>query len=130
MKHLYETRVLIIILMLTAVGCSTVLTPDEQSATIDSFVHIIAIDDIDPESPFHVRLSPGPHELLIEYRTFLVTYRCRLRFDAQAGMRYELVDHSNPQPVALYRMKRVNWMFTNRLKPILPEHCDEIKPAQ
>ena len=113
-------RLLALFSIVTLTGCAAIPATGDGPVTIDSYVHIVSIDGIEPDFPFHVELSPEAHEMVVEYRTFLVNYRCEFQFEAKAGVHYEIVVHSNPQPVVLYEMQKLNWFLTNRINPILP----------
>ena len=102
-----------------------------SQALVRSWMKILSVNGTAPEDPYLVMLSPGPQQMDVLYRTYRQDYLCHFEFDAVAGYSYDVVDHSNPQPLVLYRWVRANGAWAERLDPVLPvcELIDEPAPV-
>jgi hypothetical protein len=99
--------------------------PDESHAQLKSWARVVTIDGAAPESPYLSNIEPGFHTVVIVYRTYQRDYRCTFEFEAAAAVRYEIVDHNDPQPLTLYRWHRRNALWSVRLDPVPPKECTE-----
>ncbi len=115
-------RALILILLLTLAACvgQPVHEAAGEQARLRSWMEVRSVNGEAPADPFLLMLAPGDYELEVVYRTFTNDYLCRFRFEAAAGSSYEIVDHSNPQPLVLYRVRVANPLWTERRDPIEP----------
>jgi hypothetical protein len=101
---------------------------EANQALVRSWMKILSVNGSAPEDPYVVMLSPGPQQMDVLFQTYREEYLCRFEFEAVAGYSYDVVDHSNPQPLVLYRWVRVNGAWAERLDPVLPV-CELITDA-
>jgi hypothetical protein len=92
-------------------------------ASLRTWHEIASVDGQTPEDDYELMLLPGPHEIEVLYETYKMNYLCRFQFEAVAGYSYDIVDHSNPEPLVLYRWKRANGLWAERLDPLAPVEC-------
>jgi hypothetical protein len=100
--------------------------PLPNYAALRTWHEIVSIDGETPDERYSATLSPGAHTLQIRLPTYRYDYLCRFEFEALAGRNYEIVDHSNPEPLILYRWRRANGLWAERLDPVLPTNCDKL----
>ncbi len=120
-------RCLVFVVGPIALGCAgtDATRPDESVAILQGVVPILSVDgDELPEPVLARELSQGSHEIEVLHRTLMAEYRCRFEFTVEAGEVYELTVRPNPQPVALYRIERHNWLIGSRHDEVLPEACE------
>ena len=107
------------------IGC--VAHPEHRAgsdyAKLKSWMEILSVNAETPDDPYEVSLIPGVYHLEVLYRTYRRDFVCRFEFEAVAGRSYEIVDHSNNEPLALYRWRRVNRFWAERTDPVEPV-CD------
>ena len=115
-------RVVIILLLVLGAGCVQhhAHRAAGEEAQLRSWMRILEVDGAPPEDPFLVMLPPGRHQALAVYPTVRNDYLCRFEFDVVGGASYEIVDHSNPEPLVLYRWVRANGVWAERLDPVHP----------
>ena len=89
---------------------------------------ILSVNGEVPDDGYKVVLPPGIHQLHVLYETYQRDYLCHFELKAVGGRSYEIVDHSNPEPLVLYRWERANGAWNERLDPVSP-HCEE-RPRQ
>ena len=89
-------------------------------------MEILSVNGDTPDDGYKVTLLPGVYQLQVLYKTYRKDYLCHFDFEAVGGRSYEIVDHSNPEPLILYRWKRANGAWAERLDPVVP-HCGERK---
>lgn len=97
-------------------------------AQLRSWMEILSVNGETPEDGYEVSLLPGTYQLDVLYKTYRKNYLCHFEFEAVGGRSYEVVDHSNPEPLILYRWQRANSAWSERLDPVLPR-C-EVRPRQ
>jgi hypothetical protein len=102
------------------------LPPDGSQAQLRSWMEILSVNGETPDDGYEVTLLPGVYQLEILYKTYRKDYLCDFDFEAVGGRSYEIVDHSNPEPLILYRWKRANGAWAERLDPVVPQ-CRERK---
>jgi len=95
-------------------------------ARVRTWHPVLSVDGQPPEDAYALELSPGVHEFEVLYETFRMNHLCRFELEAIGGYSYDVVDHSNPQPLVLYRWKRANGAWAERLNPQAPSKCEEI----
>lgn len=88
-------------------------------------MEILELDGSAPENPYRLLLAPGQHTINVLYKTYQYDYLCHFEFHAAGGQSYEIVDHSNPQPLVMYRWVRANGAWAERLDPVAPL-CERI----
>ena len=93
---------------------------DGSQALLDSLVPVIELDGQAPKNAYRLMLDPGPHTFQVKVEMYLRTYHCVFEFEAVAGEAYEIVDHSNAEPVVLYRWVRTNRFWAERVDPVRP----------
>ncbi len=94
---------------------------DATHARLKSSTAMAAINGQIPSNPYLLMLPAGDYVLEVPYRTYRKTYHCRFQFTARGGHSYEIVEHSNPQPLVLYRWARANALWAKRVDPVNPE---------
>ena len=99
-----------------------------MQAQLRSWMEILSVNGETPEDGDEVSLLPGIYQLEVLYKTYRKDYLCHFEFEAAGGRSYEVVDHSNPEPLILYRWHRANSAWSERLDPVLPR-CVE-RPRQ
>ncbi|MEP1471598.1 MAG: hypothetical protein ABJK25_11545 [Halieaceae bacterium] len=92
-----------------------------ERAQLRSWMKIISIDGVAPEDPYLLMLEPGQHRMEVLYQTYRQDYLCLFQFEVAGGSSYEVVDHSNLQPLVLYRWVRANVVWAERLDPVFPD---------
>ena len=112
-------------LLLTSVLLSACIDqpPHREQGThawLRSWFEVVSVNGQAPEDGYQLMLLPGQHELTALLETYRVNYLCHFQFEAVAGATYEIVDHSNPKPLVLYRWERANGAWAERLDPIEP----------
>ena len=126
-----RTLLTLALLLPLATGC---LAPtsrgDNPQAQLQSWSPILELDGLAPPDSYQLELEPGEHELLVVYHTYRRDYHCRFRFEARPGMRYEIIDRSNPQPLVLYRWSRQNGLWAKRSEAVNPVACEERAPLR
>lgn len=100
---------------------------ERTHAQLRSWMEILSVNGETPENGYQVTLLPGIYQLEVLYRTYRKDYLCYFEFEAVGGLSYEIVDHSNPEPLILYRWQRANSAWAERLDPVLPR-CEERPP--
>ncbi|QFU76241.1 hypothetical protein EY643_11535 [Halioglobus maricola] len=93
-------------------------------AQLRSWMEILSVNGDTPDDRYNLTLIPGTYHLEVAYKTYRQDYLCHFEFEAVGGRSYEIVDHSNPEPLILYRWQRANGAWSERLDPVLP-HCEE-----
>lgn len=101
---------------------------DGTYAQLRSWMEILSVNGEIPEDGYEISLLPGIYQLEVLYKTYRKDYLCHFKFAAVEGRSYEIVDHSNPEPLILYRWQRANSAWSERLDPVLPR-CEE-RPRQ
>ena len=115
-----------LMLVLLVSGCATPwpATDDDPSmALLISSEAILELDGEVPDSPYRNEISPGSHSALVEYRTYTTVFQCLFQFQVESGKRYEIIDRANPEPLALFRSRRSNWLWATRHDPVAPVEC-------
>ena len=119
----FRQRGTLLLFALLLSGCVT--QPEHQSegdyAKLKSWMEILTINGESPKDPYEARLLPGIYHLKVLYKTYRKDYLCYFEFEAVAGRSYEIVDHSNTEPLVLYRWRRVNGLWAERTDPIKPD---------
>jgi hypothetical protein len=95
-------------------------------AQLRSWMEILSVNGETPDDGYEVTLLPGVYQLEVLYKTYRKDYLCHFDFEAVGGRSYEVVDHSNTEPLILYRWKRANGAWAERLDPVVPR-CRERK---
>lgn len=113
--------------MLLMVGCiqQPVHKEEGERAYLRSWSRILLVNGQPPADSFRVELPPGRQVLEVLHETYRENIYCRFEFEARVGESYEIVDHTNPEPLVLYRWKRANRLWAERLYPQLPESCEK-----
>jgi len=113
------------LLALTTQSCArhTGETSPGSQAKLTTSGELIAINGETAEATDQVSLPPGRHDVVVRYRTYRFDYRCHFSFEATGGQVYEIVDQSNPQPMTLYRLRRQNPLWSERLDRVAPTDC-------
>jgi len=93
---------------------------DNERALLMTSQRVLLVDGVTPDDPYRISLSPGRHVLQVQYRTYREQFDCRFELDAIGGRVYEIVDHSNPEPLVLYRWTRSNGLWAERRDPLRP----------
>ena len=96
-----------------------------EQAQLRSWMKILDLDDSVPDDPYRVMLAPGQHRMKVLYETYQHNYLCHFEFQTIGGYSYEVVDHSNPEPLVLYRWVRANGAWARRLDPVMPK-CEQV----
>lgn len=94
-------------------------------ALLFSWTPILSVNGQPPEDAYRSLLLPGDYRLEVLYRSYRQDYQCRFELRAEAGRTYEVVDHSNDQPLVLYRYVRANSAWVERRDPVMPR-CEPI----
>ena len=89
-------------------------------ALLSSWTPVVSINGEAPEDAYRNLILPGEYTLQVLYRTYRHDYLCHFEFTAVAGRSYEVVDHSNPEPLVLYRSVRANGAWVERREPVVP----------
>ncbi|MEH6586281.1 MAG: hypothetical protein V7720_06965 [Halioglobus sp.] len=114
--------------LLTLVLSACIATPEHRTegthAQLRSWMEILSVNGEDPDNGYELILLPGIYQLEVLHRTYRQDYLCHFEFEALAGRSYEIVDHSNPEPLILYRWRRANSVWAERLESILPR-CEQ-----
>ena len=112
--------------LLTSACVQQPALPDSgQFALLRTWGEFIEINGTAPEAPYQVALEAGSHSATVRYRTLRVDYDCLFEFTVKPGQVYEIIDQSNPSPLRLYRWKRQNGLWANRVDPVDPLSCSE-----
>ena len=121
---------LLAVCLLSLAGC--IQQPAHQAeglyASLRSWMQILSVNDQPPADPYQLQLEPGEYQLQVLYRTYRQDYLCHFTFVAVGGASYEIVDHSNPQPLVLYRWERANSAWAERHDPVTPS-CESNSTA-
>lgn len=91
-----------------------------EKAELRSWMKILDIDGSAPDDPYRLILAPGQHRMNVLYETYQHAYLCHFVFHAQGGYSYEVVDHSNREPLVMYRWTRANGAWAERSEPLMP----------
>ncbi len=117
------------LLLLTALLAGCVQQPAHREegthALLFSWTPIVSINGEKPEDAYRNLILPGDYRLEVLYRTYRRDFLCHFEFTAEGGRSYEVVDHTNPEPLVLYRSVRANGAWVERLDPVLPR-CDAL----
>ena len=100
---------------------------ESTHAQLRSWMEILSVNGETPDNGYKLSLLPGVYQLEVSYKTYQQDYLCHFEFEAVAGRSYEIVDHSNPEPLILYRWQRANSLWAERLDPVLPR-CEKRSP--
>lgn len=73
-------------------------------------------------------IKAGDNNAVIVYNTYTYDFFCSFSWQAESGQVYEVTDQENAEPLTLYRWKRKNRLWAQRLDPVNPTHCDR-KPV-
>lgn len=90
-------------------------------ALVRSWMPIQEVNGDVPDDPYRLLLLPGDYVLQVQYNTYRKTFLCDFRFEARAGYSYDIVDHSNEQPLVLYRWVRANGAWAERRDAVDPD---------
>lgn len=119
---------LLLLLLLTACVEHPQHRAEGTQAQLRSWMEILSVNGEAPADNYKLTLDPGSYQLEVLYETYRQDYLCHFEFTAVGGYSYEIVDHSNTQPLVLYRWERANGAWAERLDPVLPR-C-EARPRQ
>jgi hypothetical protein len=114
---------LVLVLVVTS-GCVSAPILNGEQASLRTNHPIISLDGKTIDEQTDLRLQPGVHSLQAVYRTHLHDYICYFKWVVEANMHYEIVDHNNADPLTLYRWKRSNVLWAQRLEPLPPINCE------
>lgn len=123
-KLMSKRLVLIATLCLFASSC--IQSPEfktAEHALINSNYPIVSINGNEIEKTYHLDLKAGENSIVVVYDTYQYDYFCTFRWDAQAGIAYEVTDQENQQPLTLYRWYERNGLWAIRLDPVEPQEC-------
>ena len=84
------------------------LQVEGTQAQLRSWMEILSVNGEAPDDGYEVVLLPGIYQLEVLYETYRRDHLCHFEFEAVGGRSYEIVDHSNPEPLVLYRWERVH----------------------
>lgn len=126
----FDPRFVLILLALLLNAC--VEHPQHRAegtqAQLRSWMEILSVNGEVPDDGYKVVLVPGIYQLDVLYETYHTDHLCHFEFEAVGGRSYEIVDHSNLEPLVLYRWERANGAWAERLDPVFPR-CEE-RPRQ
>ena len=116
------------LMLLSLVLSACIATPQHRiegtHAQLRSWMEILSVNGETPDNGYKLSLLPGIYQLQVSYKTYQQDYLCHFEFEALGGRSYEIVDHSNPDPLILYRWRRANSLWAERLDPVLPS-CEQ-----
>ena len=69
-------------------------------------------------------IKVGENTAVIVYNTYSYDYFCSFSWQAESGQVYEVTDQENTAPLTLYRWKRKNRFWSQRLDPVDPTNCE------
>ena len=121
------------LLPLLAVLAGCVQAPAHREAgthaLLFSWTPIISINGEAPEDAYRNLILPGDYRLQVLYRSYRRDYLCDFEFSAVGGRSYEVVDHSNEEPLVLYRSVRANGAWVERRDPVMPR-CESFPAGE
>jgi hypothetical protein len=121
-------RFIIYILGVLILG-SCVQTPSfkgSEYALVSSNYPIISVNGVDIEGRYKLDIDAGENTLVIVYHTYIKDYHCTFKWQAIAGIAYEVTDQENSYPLTLYRWQRKNRLWAMRLVPVDPLVCSVV----
>ncbi len=118
----HVARCLLLLALTLLQGCVQpyLARSDSDRALLLTSQRILQLDGEAPEDPYRLELPPGRHVVHVQYRTYSTHFNCRFEWDAVSGRVYEIVDHSSPEPLVLYRWSRANGLWAERSEPMSP----------
>jgi len=89
-------------------------------------------ETIGSESDEHYKkdINAGENTAVIVYNTYTYDYFCSFTWKAEPRLIYEVTDQENAEPLTLYRWKRKNRLWAQRLNPVEPTHCERKRVSQ
>ena len=121
--------IVLLIYGLTLGGCvqTPPVKPGNHALLISNYpiirINGEAIDD-DSNERYKQDIEAGENNVIIVYNTYSYDYFCSFTWTAEPGRIYEVTDQENAEPLTLYRWKRKNRFWSQRLDPVDPTHCE------
>jgi len=95
----------------------------ENYARVESSHAIVSINGEKVPPTYSLDLPAGDNSLVALYPTYHHQYYCHFVWNAKPHTAYEITDQENKYPLTLYRWKRANDFWAERLDPVDPVEC-------
>jgi len=95
----------------------------ENYARVESSHAIVSVNGKEIDPAYSLELPAGDISLVALYPTYRYKYSCQFTWKAAPRTAYEITDQENKYPLTLYRWKRTNGLWAERLDPVDPVIC-------
>jgi hypothetical protein len=99
----------------------------DNYARIESSHAIVSINGKQVTPAYSLDLPVGDNTLVALYLTYSYKYYCQFAWKTTSRTTYEITDHGNKCPLTLYRWKKANDLWAERLDPVDPVKCTREK---
>ena len=128
-NSLFSLSAVALLICLALSGCvqTPPVKPGDHALLISNYpITRINGEAIDSDSSERYRqdIMAGVNTAVIVYNTYSYDYFCSFTWTAEPRLIYEVTDQENAKPLTLYRWKRKNRFWSQRLDPVEPTHCE------